>query len=258
MKANKIIHSPKKQSNDPSTITTAVLLSAGFGTRLRPITDTIPKCLVPINGKPLLQIWLEQLTNIGINQFIINSHYLAEKVTEFVEQSAFREQVTIFHEPELLGTLGTLKATQQHWQNKNFLVAHADNLCFASWPAFFERFHQRPKNCLGTMMLFESDNPKSCGVVTLDEQQRLLKFFEKVDKPPTNLANAAIYLFDKHLAPFINQLPKGASDISLDLMPKLLGKMNTWLNDGYLRDIGNPESLAIAEQYVASLNRKSD
>ena len=253
------MHSTAKNLvNKPANITTALLLSAGFGTRLRPITDTIPKCLVPINGKPLLQIWLEQLTHIGITKFIINSHYLAEKVAEFIENSAFREQVSIFHEPELLGTLGTLKATNSYWQDENLLIAHADNLCFASWPAFFERFHQRPKNCLGTMMLFESDNPKSCGVVTLDEQQRLLEFFEKIDKPPTNLANAAIYLFDKTLATFIEQLSPQGTDISYDLMPKLLGKMNTWLNDGYLRDIGNPESLAIAEQYVASLNRKSD
>lgn len=253
------MHSTANNSvNKPVNISTALLLSAGFGTRLRPITDTIPKCLVPINGKPLLQIWLEQLTNIGITQFIINSHYLAEKVAEFIDNSAFREQVTIFYEPKLLGTLGTLKSTKPYWQDNNVLIAHADNLCFASWPEFIERFHQRPKNCLGTMMLFESDNPKSCGVVTLDEQQRLLEFFEKVDNPPTNLANAAIYLFDKTLATFIEQLSPQCTDISYDLMPKLLGKMNTWLNDGYLRDIGNPESLAIAEQYVASLNRKSD
>ena len=234
-------------------ITTAVLLSAGFGTRLRPITDTTPKCLVPINGKPLLQIWLEQLSAIGITEFIINSHYLADKVTDFIEKSSFSAQVTIFHEPELLGTLGTLKATKTYWQNKNVIVAHADNLCFASWEKFFNCFHQRPDDCLATMMLFESDNPTSCGVVTLDAEQRVIEFFEKVNKPPTNLANAAIYLFDESLASFIATLPEQYSDISVDLMPKLLGKMNTWLNDGYLRDIGNPQSLAIAEQYVASL-----
>ena len=61
----------------------AILLAAGLGTRLRPITDKIPKCLVPINGKPLIDYWLEQLTKAGIEKFLINTHYLHEKV-EFI------------------------------------------------------------------------------------------------------------------------------------------------------------------------------
>lgn len=230
----------------------AVLLSAGFGTRLRPITDTLPKCLVPINGKPLLQIWLEQLTSVGIEEFLINSHYLAEQVELFVANSAFKQQIKLVYEPELLGTLGTLRANQAFWQHDNVLIAHADNLCLATWSQFFQCFYQRPKNCLATMMLFESDDPKSCGVVTLDRKLRVIEFFEKVANPPTNLANAAIYLFDETLINILAKLPETASDLSIDLLPTLLGQMNTWLNDIYLRDIGNPQSLSIAEQFMAT------
>ena len=63
----------------------AILLAAGLGTRLRPITDTIPKCLVPINGKPLIDYWLEQLTKAGIEKFLINTHYLHEQVESYIE-----------------------------------------------------------------------------------------------------------------------------------------------------------------------------
>lgn len=228
----------------------AILLSAGFGTRLKPITDTIPKCLVPINGKPLLQIWLEELSKAGIKEFLINSHYLSEQVVNFIDNSAFKEQVTLIHEPELLGTLGTLKNNQSFWQNENVLIAHADNLCFASWQSFYNQFESRPNGCVGTMMLFESDNPKSCGVVKLDEQLRVIEFHEKVENPPTNLANGAIYLFDDNLASAIDELPASASDISIDLLPSLLNKINSWKNDKYLRDIGTPESLCLANDYM--------
>ena len=143
----------------------AILLSAGFGTRLSPITDTIPKCLVPINGKPLLAYWLEQLTAAGINEFLINTHYLAEQVVKFIESSPFRDRITLFNEPELLGTLGTIKANRDYWSTEDVLVAHADNLVFCDWQDFFTAFDQRPSDCVGTMMLFESDNPQSCGIV---------------------------------------------------------------------------------------------
>lgn len=235
------------------SIKKALLLSAGFGTRLRPITNTVPKCLVPINGKPLLAYWLEQLSEAGIEEFVINTHYLAAQVQEFVEQSPYKNKITLVHEPELLGTLGTVKNAQHFWQGENILVAHADNLVFCDWNAFFSAFLQRPKGCTSTMMLFETDTPQSCGIVDLDNEERVTGFYEKVANPPSNLANGAIYIFDDTLADQLLSIESEASDISIDLMPSLLGKMNSWKNLNYLRDIGNVESLAIANQYVLQL-----
>ena len=65
----------------------ALLLAAGFGTRLRPITDSIPKCLVDINGRPLLEIWIELLVNAGVNDILVNTHYLSDQVNFFVNNS---------------------------------------------------------------------------------------------------------------------------------------------------------------------------
>ena len=73
----------------------AILLAAGLGTRLKPLTNTIPKCLVPISGRPLLSYWLEKLANLGINEILINVHYLAEQVENYISQSPYRDKITI-------------------------------------------------------------------------------------------------------------------------------------------------------------------
>jgi len=231
----------------------AILLSAGFGTRLRPITNTLPKCLVPINGKPLLQIWLEELTKSGIEEFLINSHYLSEQVHEFIENSVFNKHVTIFDEPELLGTLGTLKSTLGFWKNENVLVAHADNLCVCSWQKFQQQFFSKNDDILGTMMVFNTDTPKSCGIIEYNNFELVTAFHEKVENPPSNLANAAIYLFDVRVSQLIEQSTLHETDISLHLIPKLVGKLNFWQTDGYLRDIGCVASLAKAESDMINL-----
>ena len=221
----------------------AILLSAGLGSRLRPVTDTIPKCLVPIHGKPLLQIWLDTLSAAGISQFYINMHHLADEVEEFIELSGYKSEVTLVYEEELLGTLGTLYRASSFFSNEDILVAHADNLCLCDWPSFFDSFKERPTNCFGTMMLFETDTPQACGVVELDDNARVQAFYEKVDKPPSRLANAAVYLFDRTLSKRMSTLPSGSVDISVDFIPKILGNINSWKNECYLRDIGTIESL---------------
>ena len=86
----------------------ALLLAAGLGTRLKPITNNIPKCLVPIGGKPLLQIWLEKLEKAGVKKFLINTHYLHEQVESFIFKSRFKNSVELYWEKKLKGTAGTL------------------------------------------------------------------------------------------------------------------------------------------------------
>ncbi|WP_077339323.1 nucleotidyltransferase family protein [Pseudocolwellia agarivorans] len=224
----------------------AILLSAGFGTRLKPITNNIPKCLVPINQTPLLQIWLEQLSKAGFSEFLINTHYLPEQVYQFIEKSPFKDQITTFHEEELLGTLGTLKATKAFWCDSDVLIAHADNLCICDWASFITRFNERKENCLGSLMLFKTDSPQSCGIVELNDTHCVIAFHEKVKNPPSNLANAAVYLFDQRVNTLLSTLTDDETDISYHLMPHLMNKVNGWENKEYMRDIGTPESLAIA------------
>jgi mannose-1-phosphate guanylyltransferase len=87
----------------------AVILAAGLGTRLRPITSATPKCLVPINGVPLLELWLRDCERAGVEAVLVNTHHLAERVEEFV--AARRGiPVTLAYEPTLLGSAGTIAA----------------------------------------------------------------------------------------------------------------------------------------------------
>lgn len=238
----------------------AILLAAGFGTRLRPLTDTIPKCLVPINGKPLLYIWLESLANVGVSKFLINTHYLPEKVTEAIETHPLRSCVELIYEPELLGTASTVKALLKsgQCQLEDTLIAHADNLCFCNWQGFIEAHFQRKPNTLGTLMSFETDSPESCGILELDQGSVLVGFHEKVTNPPGYLANAAIYLCSIPLLTMFSDVSDKGSDISCDIIPQLLGKITVWENSVYLRDIGTPQaySLAQKEYEVLLVNRQ--
>src|ERR1700675_4211977 len=90
----------------------AFLLAAGAGSRLRPLTDKIPKCLVPIKGKPLLEIWLELLGNYGVSEILINLHSHAEIVCQFLSGSFPPLEGSLVREPQLLGSAGTLAANR--------------------------------------------------------------------------------------------------------------------------------------------------
>ena len=174
----------------------AILLAAGLGTRLRPITDTIPKCLVPINGKPLIDYWLEQLTKAGIEKFLINTHYLHEQVESYIEQSKFAGMVDLVYEKELLLTGGTVIANKDFISDEPFMLVHADNLSICDYKDFISAHKNRPANTEITMMTFTTDDPKSCGVVTIDTSDIIQEFHEKVQNPPSTIANGAVYIVE--------------------------------------------------------------
>ena len=105
------------------------LLAAGVGTRLRPLTYAIPKCLVPIRGTPLLAIWLEWCAMYGIDEILLNSHAHSDRVREFVDASRGPVRVTLTHEPELLGSAGTVHVNRKFVAGeKEFAVLYADVL----------------------------------------------------------------------------------------------------------------------------------
>jgi mannose-1-phosphate guanylyltransferase len=224
----------------------AILLAAGFGSRLRPLTDTVPKCLVTINGTPLLGIWLKKLFCAGVDRVLINTHYLSNIVEDFVGQSEYKSKVDLFNEPVLLGTAGTLLACDKFIGNGPVLLAHADNLSTFNLLDFINAHNNRPPQCNMTMMLFKTDDPKSCGIVELNEFGVVVNFHEKSLSPPSNLANAAIYIIELSLVREFNAKNPKITDISTEIIPANLGKIFTYLNSQYHRDIGNLESLRLA------------
>ena len=225
----------------------ALLLAAGLGTRLRPVTNRTPKCLVPINAKPLLEYWLENLAQAGVDEFLINTSYLCEQVEEFVSTCKYKDMITLVHEKELLNTGGTVSANSDFFGGKAFMLVHADNLSFCDFKAFLNSHVNRPNGCEITMMTFKTDNPSSCGIVELDEFGVVQKFYEKVKNPICDLANGAVYICEPSVIEFIKSLGKKEVDFSLDVLPNFMGKINTFLNDVYHRDIGTVESYALAQ-----------
>jgi mannose-1-phosphate guanylyltransferase len=225
----------------------AILLAAGFGTRLRPLTDTIPKCLVSINGRPLLSYWLELLLiDKGIKNIFLNTHYLAQHIEEYIASSPWKEKVQISHEYKLLGTGGTMLSAEDFIGKKTVMVVHADNLSRFSLKDFIKSHSDRPKHCAITMMIFRTDKPKNCGILKVDNSGVAVELYEKVGNPPGNLANGAVYIFEPEVLDFLKSLKKNEIDLSTDVLPHFLGRINTFLNADYHRDIGTYDSLKIA------------
>ncbi len=233
----------------------ALLLAAGCGARLRPITNRIPKCLVPIGGRPLLDYWLALLFGQGATEVLINTHYLAEQVERHVRSSPWSDRISLVYEPELLGTGGTLLKNRAFAGNEPLLVAHADNLTFFDLEAFRDSHRARGDQIALTMMTFVTDTPHSCGIVEVNGRGLVEAFHEKVDYPPGKLANAAIYIVNPEVIDFVAALGRTKVDFSTEVVPPFLGRIAVHMGCLYLRDIGTPESLAKAEKDIALLRR---
>lgn len=223
----------------------ALLLAAGLGTRLRPLTDRIPKCLVPIAGRPLLDYWFDRLAEAGIRDVRINTHYLREQVVGYIRGvsagGAFR--VTEAYEPALLGSAGTIHANRGFVADgEDCLIIYADNLSDVDLAALlsFHRSHGDPL----TMMLFRAPNPEQCGIVELDSSSRVVSFEEKPVLPRGDLANAGVYIATADAYREIADM--GAKDLGFDVLPAFVGRMRGWVWHGYHLDIGTPAALSRA------------
>lgn len=229
----------------------ALLLAAGLGTRLRPLTLSVPKCLVPIHGRPLLDYWLAGLFGAGVARVLINTHWLAEVVAAHVAASPWRDWVDLVHEPALLGTGGTVIANRDWLGDGPYLLAHADNLTDFDVRGFMAAHAARPERCAMTMLAFRTDVPKTCGILGLGEDGVVESFHEKVLDPPGNLANAALYICEPEVTDFIAGLGQPVVDFSTEVIPRFLGRILAVETAGYHRDIGSPEALALAEAEFA-------
>ena len=226
----------------------ALLLAAGLGTRLRPITENIPKCLVPIHSKPLLGYWFDLLlAKADVECLLVNTHYLPEPVKTFITTSSWKDRIEMVHELELLGTGGTVLRNAAFFKDQPFMVVHADNLSRFNVGEFIASHRARALGCVMTMMLFNTDQPESCGIVETDCRGVVVGFHEKVDNPPGNLANGAVYIFEPEVIDFLHGLGKPIIDLSTEVLPNFIGRINTFINTDYHRDIGTLESLRKAE-----------
>ncbi len=229
----------------------AFLLAAGLGTRLRPLTLTLPKCLVPIHDKPLLQWWAELFNSHGIHDVMINTHYLREPVAEFLTKYNSSQSGVTFHEtyePTLKGSGGTVRDNRDFVDGEeDFMIAYADNLTDVNLTDF-QDFHRNicvPRGGILSMALFRANHPEQCGIATLDDGMRITEFTEKPKSPKSNLANAGIYIASRKIFDIFPD--KSPLDFGNDILPLLTGKMYGHEITGYLIDIGTPENYSKAQ-----------
>lgn len=214
----------------------AFLLAAGYGTRLKPITDTLPKCLVPISGRPLLGWWLNLLKRHHIDEVLINTHYLSGQVEKYIASLNEEDmKIHLIYEPELLGSGGTVKNNIDFIQDeRDFLICYADNLTCVDITQLIS-FHRSHAGIL-TMGLFYADNPSQCGIAVMDKEQVITEFVEKPAEPKSNLANAGIYVASRDIIRCFPDRP--VFDFGHDVLPLLVNDMRGHLIKEYLLDIG--------------------
>lgn len=223
----------------------AFLLAAGIGSRLKPLTDTVPKCMVPIGGRLLLDIWLDALRRAGAGEVLINLHHLPDVVCGHLAARAGPPAIRTFFEPQLLGSAGTLAANRDWVAGEEFFLAcYADNLTDFRLRTLVDA--HREGDAIATLAVFRSDNPSAGGVVETDAAGRVTGFAEKPLQPASDLVNAGMYAFCPCVLDEIGPAGSGSSvpprDIGYDLLPRLVGRARAVQVEGYFRDIGTHDA----------------
>jgi mannose-1-phosphate guanylyltransferase len=223
----------------------AFLLAAGVGSRLRPITDTVPKCMVPIGGQPMLDVWLDAFDRAGVAEVLVNLHHLPDVVRQHLTARGGTPAVRTFFEPDLLGSAGTLVANRA-WVNGDemFLACYADNLTDFDLDSLVQA--HRAHDAIATLTVFHSERPSAGGVMELDATGTVVGFEEKPAHPASDLVNAGMYAFHPSVLDELDgPLPR---DIGYDLIPRLVGRAKAVPVEGYFRDIGTIDAYERAQR----------
>ena len=211
------------------------MLAGGHGTRLRPLTDSVPKCLAPIRGRPLLDIWLDLCARSGITEILINLHAHAQPIEQHLLRSDSPVSVRLVHEDRLLGSAGTIAANRA-WVGSDsaFWILYSDVLTNTNLRRMSE-FHSRHGG-IATLGLCQVPDPSSCGVAITDETGVIIDFEEKPQTPRGNWVFSGLMVAGPRIFELIpTSIP---ADIAFHVLPHLLGKMVAYPIADYLLDIG--------------------
>ena len=219
----------------------AFVLAAGAGTRLRPLTYAIPKPMVPVANKPVLEHTVENLSRHGIRTMVFNLHHYPRMIREyFGKGERWNVDISYSYEPRLLGTAGGLKKVEKFFRDGTFLVMSGDGLSDINLGRVLE-FHRR-KKALGTMVLKAVDSRFEYGVTLTDKSGRIKKFIEKPcwSDVFSNKVNTGIYVFEPAVFKYI---PKNKFyDFGKDVWPDLLRRRQPIYGIeifDYWTDVGN-------------------
>jgi mannose-1-phosphate guanylyltransferase len=219
-----------------------ILMAAGLGTRLRPLTLEIPKCLLPIKGKPLLDYWLEDLIEMGISDVLINTHWLPESIASHISKyDGSSLNIVLANESVLLGSGGTIIENKK-WIGKSddLLIIYADNYTRFSLQKMVDYYWAT--GSLATIGVFVAKNPRECGIFEVSLEGGIVSFEEKPKNPRGSLAAAGIYIFSSKIIEQIipmNNAVSGPIDIGFDIIPMILNQCNLYKIEESIIDIGD-------------------
>jgi len=224
----------------------ALILAAGLGTRLQGIAPETPKPMMEVRGTPLLEIIVQKLFKVGVSKILINVHHLPEKITSYILNQSYSDKIEIVRETKLLGTAGTLKNNIQQLISDDFFVLHGDNYFQDDLREILRKHKKSGSEVLVSMGTFITTDRASTGTVITNGDSIIQKFYEKNPESPSFQANSAIFIMKPTIVSEIEGLSPLESDISRDLLPKILGRIQAIPLEGYFFDIGTPENYAKA------------
>lgn len=222
----------------------AMIMAAGVGSRLDPLTKSVPKPLVPVANRPVMDILVENLKSIGVKDVVSNTHYLAEKIINRYENINFGVNFKFIKEDTLSGTAGGLKKCQFFFdKDDEFLVLSADGLSNADLQKGIDM--HRKSGAIATIGIKEipHEEVSHFGVVVTDENGYITEFQEKpsLEEAKSNFINTGIYVFDYRIFDYIPE--NTFYDFAKNVFPNLLKdhEINTFVIDNYWTDIGTLE-----------------
>lgn len=231
----------------------AVVLIGGKGTRLRPITHTVPKAMVPLCNKPYIHYMVDTIREAGLDGVVFSMGYLPEPIRQYFsgqELDGFSLEYVVEEYP--LGTAGGIKNVERYLEEGPFVVTNGDVLTGLNLAEVIEA-HQG-SSALATITLTSVEDPMAYGLVEVDHDLLVKRFVEKpsIDETHTSLINAGIYILEREV---LNMIPKGREvSIEREIFPELqaMGKLRAFVSSSYWRDIGTPRNYLAASHDVLS------
>jgi mannose-1-phosphate guanylyltransferase len=231
----------------------AVALIGGKGTRLRPITQTVPKAMVPLRNKPYVQYMVDTMKAADLDGVVFSMGYLPEAIQSYFadrDLNGFSLDYVVEELP--LGTAGGIKNAEEYLDEGPFVATNGDVLTGIDLTEVIQAHVE--SGALATITLTSVDDPTAYGLVEVDHRLRVKRFVEKPgsDEVRTSLVNAGIYVLERQV---LNMIPKGREvSIEREIFPQLqaVGRLSAFVSSVYWRDIGTPRSYLAASHDVLS------
>jgi len=236
----------------------AVILAGGRGSRLMPLTDSVPKPLVIVGDKPVIFHVLDKAKEQGIDEVVITLGYLGNKIEQAVKTFKTDLKITFSYEKVLLGTAGAVKNALKE-TDEDFFVLSADAYCEFDLKSAYE-FHKQKKSAF-TMVSTTVEDPREYGLIITDNNDRIIKYIEKPgwQQALTDKVNSGVYIVGRDVFKLI---PNDREyDFSKNLLPLLLKKdipVFSKEDNGYWCDIGDINSLLSCHRHILKKQAKND